>query len=62
MAKKNWIQGAIKNPGSFSKQAESAGKSTQEFAQEKKGASGTTGRRARLALILAKMRAKRRKG
>lgn len=62
MAGKNWIKGAIKHPGAFSAQAESAGKTTQAFAQEKKGAKGTVGRRARLALILAKMRAKRRKG
>lgn len=56
MAKKrNFIAGAIKNPGSFTKQAKAAGKSVQAFAREKKGASGVTGRRARLALTLRKI-------
>lgn len=48
----NWIKGAIKHPGSFTKQAKSAGESVSEFAQEKKHASGKTGQRARLALVL----------
>jgi hypothetical protein len=52
----NWIKGAIKHPGAFSKQAEKAGESTAEFAQEKKRAGGKTGRRARLALTLAGLR------
>ena len=52
----NWIAGAIKKPGSFTKQAKAAGKSTHEFAEEKKGAKGKTGKRARLALILAGLR------
>lgn len=59
--KKNWIQGAIKKPGAFSKQAEAAGEGVQEYAQSKKGASGVTGKRARLAITLAKMR-KRKPG
>ena len=49
----------IKHPGSFSAAARKAGKSTSAYAQEKKHASGTVGRRARLALIFAKMRAKK---
>jgi len=52
----NWIKGAIKHPGSFSKAAKKHGESTAEYAQEKKHASGTTGRRARLALTLAGLR------
>ncbi len=56
--KKNWIKGAIKHPGSFTKSANKAGKSVHEFAELKKHASGTLGRRARLALTLGKMRGK----
>jgi len=48
----NFIQSAIKHPGSFKKEAERAGKSTREFAEEKKHAGGKVGRRARLALTL----------
>lgn len=51
MAKK-WIQGAIKHPGSFTKQAKAAGKSVGAFAQEHKHDSGKTGARARLAITL----------
>ncbi len=51
-----WISKAIKKPGSFTKQAEAAGKGVQEYAHEKEHASGKTGKRARLALTLAKMR------
>ena len=47
-----WIAGAIKKPGSFTKQAQAAGKSVSAFAQEKKSAGGVTGKRARLALTL----------
>lgn len=50
-----WIKGAIKHPGSFSRAAEHAGKSTHEFAEEHQHDSGTTGRRATLALTLEKM-------
>jgi len=56
--KKKWIQSAIKHPGSFTKSANRAGKSVHEFAELKKHASGTLGRRARLALTLGKMRGK----
>jgi hypothetical protein len=56
MAKKKlWIAGAIKEPGSFTRQAKRAGKSVAAFAQEKKGASGKTGHRARLAITLKKL-------
>ena len=53
--KKNWIAGAIKHPGAFSAEAKAAGESTHKYAEEKKDASGTTGKRARLALTLEKM-------
>ena len=51
----NWIAGAIKKPGSFRAAAKSAGKSTHEFAEEKKDAGGKIGKRANLALTLMKM-------
>lgn len=56
--KKNWIAGAVKHPGAFKRSAAAAGKSTHEYAEEKKHASGTLGRRARLALTFEKMRGK----
>lgn len=63
MHKKNWIQGAIKKPGSFSKAAKRRGMSTSRYARSvlRKGsrASTLTKRRARLALTLAKMRRRR---
>jgi len=55
MARK-WIQSAIKHPGSFSREAEKAGKSTAEYAREEKDAPGKLGRRARLALTLRRFR------
>ncbi len=55
----NWIAGAIKKKGSFKAAAKKAGKSTAAFAQEKKGASGKVGKRARLAITLSKMRKKK---
>lgn len=59
-AKKNWIQGAIKKPGSFSKQAKKAKMSTSAFATKvlkpNSKASPTTKRRARLAKTLTKMK------
>ena len=49
---KHFIQGAIKHPGAFKKQAQAHGMSTRAYAEAHKGDSGTTGRRARLALTL----------
>jgi len=57
----NWIKGAIKHPGAFTKSAKAAGESVGEYAEEKKHASGKVGKRARLALTLKKL-AKKRKG
>jgi len=58
MAKK-WMQGAIKKPGSFTAQAKAAGKGVMQYAREQMGAGGTTGKRARLALTLSKLRKKK---
>ena len=57
MAKKNWIKGAIKHPGAFTKKAKKAGKSVSGFAASvlKKGskASTQTKRQASLARTLS---------
>lgn len=55
---KRWIKKAIKRPGAFSKKAKRAGMSTYAYAKKKKHASGRTGRQARLALTLRKLRRK----
>ena len=56
----NWIQKAIKNPGSFTKQAQSAGMSVSGFKNKvlanKEDYSSTTVKRANLANTLSKMR------
>lgn len=54
----HWISGAVKHPGAFSAKAKNAGMSTSAYARKKKGAAGQTGRQARLALVLAKLRSK----
>ena len=53
---KQWIQSAIKSPGALTRQAKGAGMSPMAFARKKKGAKGKTGKRARLALTLGKLR------
>jgi len=62
--KENWIQGAIKKPGAFSAQAEKAGMSTAEFAEEvtknPKDYSDKTVKRAQLAKTLAGLRKKKK--
>lgn len=58
---KNFIAGAIKHPGALTAQAHKVGESPMEFAAEHKGDSGTTGRRARLALTLRKLAHRRKK-
>jgi hypothetical protein len=59
----DWIKGAIKNPGAFSRQAERAGMSTISYARKVLApgstASETTKRRARLALTLMKLARRR---
>ena len=58
MAEK-WIQGAIKKPGSFTKQAKAADMGTQEFARKVQSNpeeySGLTRKRAALARTLKKL-------
>lgn len=54
MAEK-WIQKAHLKKGAFTAQANRAGKSVHQFAEEHKHDSGTTGKRARLALTFQKM-------
>lgn len=61
---KNWIQEAIKRPGSFTKKAEEAGKTTEEYAADVSRNPDKydkrTVRQARLAQTLSKLR-KRKK-
>ena len=54
MAKK-WIASAIKHPGAEKRAAAAAGMSTHAYAEKHKNDSGTSGKRARLALTLSKM-------
>jgi len=56
---KNWIAGAIKHPGAETAAAKKAGESTHEYAEKHKHATGTAGKRARLALTLAKLNKKK---
>lgn len=53
---KHFIAKAIKHPGALRRAAARAGESTAEYAQQHKNDSGTTGRRARFAITLAKLR------
>lgn len=55
---KSWIKGAVEHPGAFSAKAKAAGKTTQAFAEEHKGAKGKLGKEARLALTLMGMHKK----
>ena len=59
MAEK-FIQKAIKHPGALTKAAKAAGQSTMVYARAHMHDSGTTGKRARLALTLQKLRGKRK--
>lgn len=56
MAGKKWIQGAIKRKGALTRKAKAAGMGTMTYARKMKGAKGRTGKQARLALTLGKMR------
>ena len=60
MAKKpkDWIEGGVKRPGAFKAKAKAAGESTREFAKEKASAPGRTGRQARLAETLIRLKKK----
>jgi hypothetical protein len=55
MAKKHWIQSAIKHPGAEKAAAKRAGMSTHAYMEAHKNDSGTAGKRARLGLTLSKM-------
>jgi hypothetical protein len=59
MAKKKWIKGSIKHPGVEKEAAHRAGMSTHEFMVKHEHDSGTSGRRARLGLLLSRMNHKR---
>jgi hypothetical protein len=54
----NWIKGAIKHPGALTKKAKAAGESPMAFAKSHEHSKGTTGKQARLAETLSKMRHK----
>jgi hypothetical protein len=54
-----WIAGAIKNPGAETRAAKRSGMTTHEYAEKHKNASGTAGKRARLALTLSKIAKKK---
>lgn len=58
---KNFIQDMHMKKGAFTAKANAAGKSVGEYAQEEKGAGGTVGKEANLAITLRKL-AQRRKG
>lgn len=57
--KRKWVKSAIEHPGAFKKKAEAAGKTTREYAQEKKDAPGVLGKEARLAQTLMGMHKRR---
>jgi hypothetical protein len=63
--KKNWIQGAIKRPGAFTKKAKAAGMGVGAYANKvtKKGskASSRTKREANLAKTLKKINRRKKK-
>lgn len=56
MAGKYFIKGAIKHPGALRNAAKRAGMSTAAYAAKHAHDSGVTGRRARLAQTLSKLR------
>ena len=62
MAKKrNWIKGAVsKHPGALKRKAKAAGMSTTAYAKKHASDPGRTGKQARLAKTLGKMRGKKR--
>jgi hypothetical protein len=54
------IKKAIKRPGALRRKAKAAGESTMEFAHEHMHDHGRTGQQARFALLLSKMRRKKK--
>ncbi|MEJ5251930.1 MAG: hypothetical protein WHX60_08590 [Armatimonadota bacterium] len=65
MARKGWIQKAIKRPGAFRQKAQARGMSTREFAQQVKANpkryDARTRKQASLALTLMNMNKRRGK-
>jgi len=57
-----FIQKMHLKKGAFTAEAKAHGKSVHEYAEEKKDAKGTTGKRARLALTFEKMAHNRKRG
>jgi hypothetical protein len=57
--RKNWMDGAVKQPGALTKKAQAAGMSTAQFARKHASDPGKTGEQARLAQTFAKYRAKK---
>lgn len=55
-----WIQKAHLKKGALTRQADRAHMGVQEFARKHASDSGTTGRRARLAMTFSKMRHKKK--
>lgn len=47
-----WIQAAVTHHGAFRKKAQAAGKTTEQYAEEKQSAPGILGHQARLAKTL----------
>ena len=58
MAKRNWISGAIKHPGALSRKAKHAGQSPMAYARSHAKSKGKTGKQARLAITLGRLRKK----
>lgn len=52
----HWIEHAHLHKGAFGKKAAAAGESTSAYAKKESGASGKTGRQARLAVVLSGLR------
>ena len=55
MARRKWIQKAVKHPGASTRAAAREGVSLTEWISEHKGDSGVAGKRARLAATFRKM-------
>ena len=55
---KQFIGKAIKHPGALTRSATAAGESPMAFAREHQHSGGVTGQRARLALVLNRVRPK----
>lgn len=61
MAKKHFIQKAIKHPGALTRKAKNAGMSTMAFARKHQHDSGKTGQQSRFALELVRLGHRKKK-